>query len=191
MRLPSWRYEEIKQKIARLLRKAGFSRYPLDCFELCEKLGIKVHCYSESPTWIQQLNCLSEDAFCFPKTEDKYFVWEIWYNDSKPQNRIRFSIMHEIGHIWLDHSEHSDLAEVEANYFASYILAPLPLIYVLKLDDINKIAVAFFISSECAGHIMEQYENWLNYGGRYYTDYEKQILSQIEFVGEQNLKILK
>ena len=43
--------------------------------------------------------------------------------------RIRFTIMHEIGHIVLDHTEHSDLAESEANFFAKYALAPPPLVH--------------------------------------------------------------
>lgn len=43
--------------------------------------------------------------------------------------------MHEIGHIVLDHSEGSELAEVEARFFAKYALAPPPLIHKLRLQN--------------------------------------------------------
>lgn len=37
--------------------------------------------------------------------------WYIYYNDKKDYGRINNTIMHEIGHIVLDHSEDSELAE--------------------------------------------------------------------------------
>ena len=50
--------------------------------------------------------------------ENGQSVFYIFYDDSMYDRRIRFTIMHEIGHIVLDHTEHSDLAESEANFFA-------------------------------------------------------------------------
>ena len=55
----------------------------------------------------------SEDAFCYTLVESVFAVRVIVYNDKMPEHRIRFSIMHEIGHIVLDHSEDSELAEKE------------------------------------------------------------------------------
>ena len=42
----------------------------------------------------------------------------IYYNDKKDAGRIRFTILHEIGHFVLGHLQQSDLAESEANFFA-------------------------------------------------------------------------
>lgn len=50
----------------------------------------------------------SEDGFSVEKNIGE---WYIYYNDKKDYGRINNTIMHEIGHIVLDHSEDSELAE--------------------------------------------------------------------------------
>lgn len=188
MKLPNWRYEEIKRTVAKVLQITGFSRYPFNCFALCKKIGIKIHKYSVNPKYVEKFQHLSEDAFCCMRQEGNSSIWEIWYNEQCAPKRIRFSIMHELGHICLDHMCHSILAETEANFFASYILAPLPLINVTGLNNAFEIASEFSISEESAGYVMTSYDNWLNYGGYDYKDYEEAILSQINFVGEYDLR---
>ena len=51
----------------------------------------------------------------------------------KGYGRINNTIMHEIGHIVLDHSEDSELAEKEVKFFAKYALVPPVLVHKLKL----------------------------------------------------------
>ncbi len=191
MQLPSRRYEEIKRTVVNVLQITGFSRYPLDCFALCKASGIRIHQYSESPKDIESFLHLSEDAFCCMKQEGNSTIWEIWYNEHCAPKRIRFSIMHELGHICLDHSNHSNLAEIEANFFATYILAPLPLINKIGLKSANEVSSNFSISEECAGYVMTSYDNWINYGGFDYKDYEEKLLSQINFVGKYDLRNLR
>ena len=48
----------------------------------------------------------------------------IAYDENKSPFRIRFSIMHELGHIMLGHSRECAYNEQQANFFASNILAP-------------------------------------------------------------------
>ena len=96
--------------------------------------------------------------------------------------RIRFTIMHEIGHIVLDHTEHSDLAESEANFFAKYALAPPPLVHKYKPEDYCELAEIFQLSQECAMNAMKFYHRWLRYGPRNYLDYEIVLLDLFDKV---------
>ena len=94
-----------------------------------------------------------------------------------PKKRIRFTIMHELGHIFLDHSEHSELAESEANYFARYSLAPPPLIHMLGIEDYIELSERFNLSKECAFHAMRSYQKWLHFGLSHYTPHERKIIT--------------
>ena len=47
------------------------------------------------------------------------------YNDSKDFRRVNNAIMYEIGHIVLDHTEDSELAEKEVKFFPNmHLLLP-------------------------------------------------------------------
>ena len=80
--------------------------------------------------------------------------------------------MHENGHIVLDHTEDSELAEAEAKFFAKFALAPPVLIHKLNLKTAYGIASRFKISYEAAEYALLFYKKWLQYGGKYYTRYE-------------------
>lgn len=80
--------------------------------------------------------------------------------------------MHEIGHVILEHSEESELAEKEVKIFAKYALAPPVLIHRLKLKTAIEISEVFDISLEAAGYALDYYNKWLKFGKRNYTAYE-------------------
>jgi Zn-dependent peptidase ImmA (M78 family) len=109
--------------------------------------------------------------------------WIIFYDDSVNYLRVNNTIMHEIGHIVLDHTEDSDLAEKEVNFFAKYALAPPVLIQKLGLDDAADISDIFKISYEAACYALNYYRKWLYYGGQCYKDYELHLLHQFDAVG--------
>ena len=90
--------------------------------------------------------------------------------------RINNTLAHECGHIVLDHTEESELAEAEAKFFAKFALAPPALIHKLKLKDAYEIYDHFDISIEAAGYAFSYYRKWLTYGNRDYTDYELRLL---------------
>ena len=114
----------------------------------------------------------SEDGFSIKKDE----VWYIFYNDAKGYGRINNTIMHECGHIVLDHTEESELAEAEAKFFAKYALAPPALIHKLKLKNAYGVYEHFGISLEAAFYAFSYYRKWLTYGNKDYTDYEIRLL---------------
>ena len=142
------RYEEIKQIVVDLFVEYDVCCVPVNGFELATKMGIKVIPYSaipESKRWL--LLKKSEDGFSVEKNIGE---WYIYYNDKKDYGRINNTIMHEIGHIVLDHSEDSELAEKEVKFFAKYALVPPVLVHKLKLDNPMDIADTFDVSFEAA-----------------------------------------
>lgn len=147
---------------------------PINGFEIAHKMGVKVISYSaypQSKRWL--LIKKSEDGFSIERTNGQ---WYIFYNDEKDYGRINHTIMHEIGHIVLNHTEDSELAEKEVKFFAKYALAPPALIHKLKLNNPESISRIFEISYEAACYAYDYYKKWLRFGNGDYTDYECQLL---------------
>ena len=105
---------------------------------------------------------------------------EPFCNDNKSVERIRFTILHEIGHYILKHKQQSCLAEAEANFFAKYLIAPPILIHRINPSDYMEIAKIFKISEECAWYAFDYYQKWLYHHiniGFNYNAYEEKILA--------------
>lgn len=174
MYLGNKRYEEIKMRVVEVFEKCDVHCTPINAFELAIKLGVKVIPYSAySENKQQVLQKISPDGFAysFPTGE-----WWIFYEDrQRSYGRIHHTLMHEIGHIALDHTEHSQLAEAEASYFAKYALAPPVLIHQLKLTNAHEISERFEISYEAAVYALNFYHKWLKFSPNCYTDYEVKL----------------
>lgn len=185
MRLANNKYEIIKQMIIQLFIQHDIRSIPIDCFEICAKMDIKLKPYSRlTKEALSKAMATSKDGFCLlleePIGQFSYNQWYIFYNDHQSHERIRFTLMHEIGHIVLDHTEHSELAESEANFFAKYALAPPPLIHKIQPEDYMDVAKRFDLSQECAYYSMQFYTKWLHLGSPNYQNYELVLLSQFE-----------
>ena len=168
------RYEEIKQIVVNLFVKYNVSCVPVNGFELATKMGVNAIPYSAIPKRKQWLLLKkSEDGFSVEKSIGE---WYIYYNDKKDYGRINNTIMHEIGHIVLDHSEDSELAEKEVKFFAKYALVPPVLVHKLNLDNPMEIADVFEVSLEAACYAYSYYQKWLRYGSSVYTKYELALL---------------
>ena len=176
--LSNTRYEAIKQVVVNLFACYDIRCVPVSAFELASKMGIIVIPYSSIPE--------NKRHMLFRESEDGFVVeraigeWYIYYNDKKDYGRINNTIMHEIGHIALNHSEDSELAEKEVKFFAKYALAPPVLIHKLGLKDALDIYNHFNVSFEAADYAYNYYRKWLEYGGEEYTDYELQLLHLFE-----------
>lgn len=174
------RYEEIKQIVTDVFVKYNVLCIPVNAFELAIKMGVNVIPYSA----IHE----SKRNFLLKKSEDGFSVeknlgeWYIYYNDRKGYRRINNTIMHEIGHIVLDHSEDSELAEKEVKFFAKYALVPPVLVHKLGLDNPLDIANVFEVSLEAAFYAYSYYKKWLQYGSPMYTKYEQTLLNLFQGV---------
>ena len=170
IKLSSRRCEEIKKIVVEMFVKYGVRCVPINGFEIASKMGVTVIPYSAfSPPKRALLLKKSEDGFSVEKNEGE---WYIYYNDEKGYRRINNTIMHEIGHIILDHTEDSELAEKEVNFFAKYALVPPVLVHKLEINSPLQIVKLFDVSFEAAKYAFDYYQKWLEFGGSDYTKYE-------------------
>ena len=174
LKLQTKRCEEIKWTVVDMYEKYDICCVPISGFEIAIKMGIKVIPYSSMTESTQKLLMKkSEDGFC---VETNTGEWRIYYNDKRSYGRINNTIMHEIGHIVLDHTEDSELAEKEVKFFAKYALVPPVLVHKLKLNNPREITRVFNVSMEAATYAFLYYQKWLRYGASEYTGYEQKIL---------------
>ena len=116
-RLSNNRCEEIKEIVVDTFVRLNIRCVPISGFEIATKLGAKIIPYSSQNEETYLLMLLrSEDGFTMKYDGE----WYIYYNDEKSYGRINNTLAHESGHIVLDHSEESPLAEAEAKFFAKY-----------------------------------------------------------------------
>ncbi|MDO4443621.1 MAG: ImmA/IrrE family metallo-endopeptidase [Slackia sp.] len=177
MRLPSQRYEQIKRKAVALLAKVGEESIPINPFAIAAKIGIRTVSYNSLGN-ARKAACLkiSKSGYKLLLEEhDGTSTWYIFYNDEMPWGHIRFTILHEIGHIVLEHLQGSDVAEAEANFFAKYTIAPPMLVNIIKPTSYMDIADAFELSNEGALNSWNYYQRWLRIPG--FTDYELELES--------------
>jgi Zn-dependent peptidase ImmA (M78 family) len=180
IRLSDARYEEIKRIVTGMFIKYGVSCIPINGFEIATKMGIAVIPYSAYPPETRHLMLKkSGDGFSAERTDGRWFVF---YNDDGEHDygRINNTIMHEIGHIILDHTEDSNLAESEVKFFAKYALAPPVLIHKLELSDSWQVMDRFEVSYTAACYAFSYYQKWLRFGGEDYKDYELVLLNQFK-----------
>lgn len=176
-RLSAKRCEEMKEIIVGTFEELNIRCIPISAFEMAIKLGAIVIPYSSKPEETRQLMLEeSEDGFSVKKDG----AWYIFYNDTKGYGRINNTLTHECGHIVLDHTEESELAEAEAKFFAKYALTPPILIHKLELKDAYEVYEHFDISLEAAEYAFSYYRKWLAYGNKDYTNYELRLLRLFE-----------
>lgn len=168
------RYDDISLLVANLFQRLEINSVPINPFEIAALLRIGIVSYSSLPNRAQELAILeSEDGFSFLTDHG----WIIFYNDRKTFERIRFTISHEIGHILLDHSQASDLAESEANHLARYLLAPPVLVQFVAHLGIGQVADFFLIGLEAASNALRQASNRWQYGKLFFSDADQQIFA--------------
>lgn len=76
----------------------------------------------------------------------------VYRTDGNP-TRLRFTLAHELGHRLLNHTGKDSAEEREADYFASYLLCPEPVLRWMTLapgDVIERVATACYVSRSCA-----------------------------------------
>lgn len=140
--------EKLYDHILRIYKKYNISVFPVDCIELAEKCGYKIIRYSDL-TETKRAACisLSKDACIVQKN--------LHYEDRNISERIRFTIAHELGHVFLN----SELEE-DADNFASHFLAPRILIHRYRCDTAEQIHEIFGLSYEASNRALMDYRNW-------------------------------
>ena len=132
--------------------------FPIDCIDILKHYGYRIYTYTELKKKNTELY-----KMCVEYSDDAFRVGSnkmIAYNDEKPIRRIRFSLMHELGHHVLNHSGDSRSNEQQANLFASYLLAPRMAIHYANCKNANDVSHAFDISHEAAENAFDDYRRW-------------------------------
>lgn len=180
VRVSDTRCEAIKQRVTDLLETCNLHELPLNAHAMIEILGIPLIPYSTLPPTIQDLlETKAEDAICCKKNGK----WIIAYNDrkaAKNSRRMLFTLAHELGHVWLDHTELSDLAEKEANFFAKYLITNPILIEQLKCFSPEQIMHDLGCGYETATYGLNYFRKRQEYGPKTYLDYELRIYNQFK-----------
>lgn len=171
----AWRYL-IRHKVKEL---------PVDVFALCRKDKITLVPYSAERS--KHLATLVGVGDWFEKT-DGFAVQVadrsvIFWNDRLPIARQRFTVAHELGHIFngdlcfvptfrnKEPSEDDDPQETAANIFAARILSPACVLWALGVNDVDTIAEICQISQTAAKwrykRLSQLYEREKNFIAKY------------------------
>ena len=168
--LTSRDYNKIENFVVDLYTELNIKEFPIDPFNIAKQKGYEVIPYSKIPKDARNILRKTEKSGTSGKTKNG--VFRIFYDDLDSKYRQRFTIMHEIGHIELGHKEDSVYAEKCANYYASYSLAPSPMIGRLGCEDFMDISARFSVSYESAIYAFDRFTRWANipYGLRPYEE---------------------
>lgn len=161
------RYASVMVRVNEMFAREKITTFPIDPFEIIKNNKWGLMTYSEiadeQGLWI-------EDVIAAFQSEDGYTIYDginytIAYNDTiYSDGRIRFTLMHEIGHIYLNHLVDFDetvllrstltetkykVLENEANAFARNAMAPVMVVKDLNFNRVQNL-VEFFGMSKAA-----------------------------------------
>ena len=123
-----------ESEILDVYKRCGVKNFPIDCREIVTRLGFILASYADLAENHEEYKrfCLySSDAFTLYGERNV-----ICYNHKSNHKRIRFSLMHEVGHYILQTDD-----EDTADQFAAEILVPIPIArsyLCFKSDAISK-----------------------------------------------------
>lgn len=142
--------EYINKKILEVYKECNIRSFPIDCFSVLKHYGLQTITYKETkeqnPELYKAIYRYSNDAFRFRMS--------VYYNSTNSDGRIRFSLIHELGHYILGHTEESSDNEDEANTFASNFLAPRPITFQQGLKTAEQIRDYYGISISAANQAL-------------------------------------
>lgn len=149
-------YKLIADKTLEVFIECDIREFPIDCFAILKHYDFRVYSYKEIQATNSRLHEIckkySNDAFRYENI--------ICYNQKSVECRIRFSLMHELGHYLLGHKGHSREIEDEADYFASCILAPRIAVRKLWYPTADDIHNKFGLSYAASNRVLNDLEKW-------------------------------
>lgn len=134
--------------IYNVYRKYNIQSFPINCFGLVEKCGYKIKEFSDLTEKKQKAFIeLSEDACLIENT--------LYYIEHPVPGRMKFSIAHELGHVFLNTNSEDD-----ADNFASHFLAPRIMIHKYRCETSDRIHDIFGLSYEASNRALMDYREW-------------------------------
>lgn len=198
-------YKKVRDAVWQLILDMNINALPVKVSRIIRNLGIGLYTYQDNTEFIHKLKldtiAKSSDGFTLFVNNQ----YKIFYDNTKPVARIRFTLGHELGHIICNHvfqkvsdsyittrntepSINDSSIETEANIFAARLLAPACVLHELKLFTANEIAEHCCISQQAAEFrcqrlllLEERNKQFLSkkgYGCYYISNLEKQVKEQ-------------
>ena len=181
MKIPKYaRYDYCAKKACEFLEKFNITSYPIDVEKIIYENKWGLTPYS---LLMEYFNCDRQTVIRCLRSEDGYTQldcdnYSIAYNDDPTLGeRKRFTLMHEVGHIYLNHlldfditllyrgslsQEENQVLENEANAFARNVLVPTSVFEHLKDKNIKNISYHFGISPTAAQTRLDLYQIDMN-----------------------------
>lgn len=174
------RYQYVRDAVWQILIDFKVTDLPVSLYSICKEAGIKLLKNSIS----HSLNTDESGMSVFQNG-----IWYIIYDDSELQTRTRFTIAHELGHIFLGHemkgglyTRKSNIAkptdETEADMFAARLLAPACVLWGINAQTAEQIAEICNISHEAATIRAERMEVLRKRGKFLLSPLEQQVYKQ-------------
>lgn len=138
-----------------LIKYNEFS-FPIGIFSVIRKIkNIRLHTYTElaekmNVSFNKLITDIAPSCYGFTvfyESNDRYIIY---YNESKDDTTVRFTLAHELGHIVLKHREDGDVENKEANCFARNYLCPIPVVKEMNLCNVNDYTELFYVSEPMA-----------------------------------------
>lgn len=186
----SARYDKIMDSVHNFFQRENISSFPIDPFEIIRKNNWGLVSYSQLA---DEHGVTIDEIIKAFQSKDGYVMldshnYTIAYNDTiEYEGRIRFTLMHEIGHIELNHLKDFDetilrrsqltkseyeILEREAHAFARNTLAPAVVIETIETYQKNRLSISeirnsFFITSRAAQTRLNMFEWDLKHSSKY------------------------
>ncbi len=196
------RYKLAILKSCMFLKKEGVNTFPFSIEKIIEKNNWSLLSYSNLAN-IQETSFQTIlSAF---GTNDGYTFYDgnsfyISYNDRvSPESRIRFTLLHEIAHICLNHIDilkvmgkngeemtqiRQDILEKEANAFARNALCPVSVVKEIKINEASHLSQVFGISQNAAKVRLKLLETDYKYLDN--DTYKGQLIAFSEFIDKHS-----
>ena len=157
-------YKFARDKAWSILLEGEVAALPVQVSALCTRYGFSLRSYGKGAAWIESAGLTAQRGVCDGFTVHQGGRYYIFYNETLASaGRIRFTIAHELGHIFLCHlapgqfslrnrepEPEDDPAEQAANVFASRLLAPACVLHALGAVTPERIAALCDISLKAA-----------------------------------------
>ena len=184
-------YTQARDAAWQMLIDCHVSQLPVRLTPICQHYGWTLATYAEAQQALEELDltslAASTDGFCL-HLSGRYYIF---FDDHTPRGRQRFTVAHEIGHIMLGHVGAGECTtinrdpkptdapeEVQANQFATRILAPAWVLHSIGATTSAQIAKVCAISNAAARFRAKRMEE-LERRNRYLSHpLERQIAQQ-------------
>lgn len=177
-------YDQLGKDALNLLIDYGFIKFPIDVFDLAIKaFGAKIIKYSSlEKEKLGKIKGYDETKDGFTVTEhlsDGTIRYTIYYDDKSNPSRQRYTIGHEIKHLFYQEENPSKKDEEGAEYFSKVLIAPKCLIIKNNIKTVNEIENVFGLSYEASYHHLNGINNRRKRYGNELFDYEQNFINDM------------